>query len=80
MEKTNEFWNLRKVVHRVYCDDCDIELEFDNVVLTSYPAQYPYHCPNCGKVYTFWETYPWTEIIGDEVQVDHCGKEFYVKR
>ena len=52
MEKITEFRNLRKLIHRVYCNDCNIELEFDNIVLSSYPPQYPYHCPKCNKHYT----------------------------
>ena len=67
MEKTTEFINLRKVIHRVYCDDCNIELESNNEVLCSYPPQYPYHCPKCNKRYTFWKSYPWVEIVGDEI-------------
>ena len=32
-----------------YCDKCGAEMRHTGVVLTSYPAQYPYKCinPNC---------------------------------
>ena len=67
MKKEVRYINLRKIVHRVYCDYCDIELKDTGIVLTSYPPQYPYRCPQCGREYCFNESYPWAEIVGDEV-------------
>ena len=68
MIKETEYRNLRKVVHRVFCDDCNIELESSGMVYMTSPAQYPYICPQCLKKYIFRENYPWTEIVGDEVE------------
>lgn len=33
---------------RLYCNNCGNEIASTGVVLTSYPEQYPYECPNCG--------------------------------
>lgn len=43
----------KKYVKAIYfesftCPECDTELEQDQVVLTTYPPQYPYYCPSCG--------------------------------
>ena len=43
---------------RLYCNNCGNEMESTGVVLTSYPAQYPYECPNCGWKTTANEQYP----------------------
>jgi hypothetical protein len=67
MEKLTEYRNLRKVVHRVYCDQCDIELYSTGMAYATYPPHYPYRCSQCGKEYVFGERYPWSEIVGDEV-------------
>ena len=32
---------------------CGAKLVFENVVMTSYPPQYPYTCPKCGKRYIY---------------------------
>ena len=70
MEKITEFVNMRKLIHRAYCDDCKVELIDTGVVLTSFPAQYPYKCPKCGKAYTFYQNYPWVEWLGDEIEYE----------
>lgn len=75
MEKITEFGNLRKIVHRVYCDECNIELKATGMVYMTYPEQYEYRCPNCGNTKSFYESYPWSEIIGDEIKCDVQGKE-----
>ena len=67
MERTTEYINLKKVVHRVYCDECNVELESGDVVYMTYPPKYPYFCPQCKKKYCFKENYPWSEIVGTEV-------------
>ena len=70
MEKISEFRNLRKIVHKIYCDDCNIELQSGDRILTTYPPQYIYNCPQCHKEYTLRQSYPWMEIVGDEVNED----------
>ena len=67
MKKDTTLINLKKIVHRVYCDDCNVELESTGEAYMTAPPQYSYYCPNCNRRYTFWESYPWAEIVGDEV-------------
>lgn len=31
------------------CDDCEVEMRFDNFALTSDPPIFPHTCPNCGR-------------------------------
>ena len=69
-KRTTEFCNLRKIVHRIYCDECNIELVATGMVYATDPAQYEYVCPNCGKTCSSFNSYPWSEIVGDEVQCD----------
>jgi len=57
----NPIINKKKVVpylSKVYCPDCNLELEESPVVLTSYPPQFQYFCPQCGYGYTTTEKYP----------------------
>ena len=54
--------NIKKVpvdiyVEYAYCD-CGERMIKDNIVLTSYPCQYKYKCPKCGKIETSYEQYP----------------------
>lgn len=46
----------RAYVEEAYCDKCGSKMEHTGVVLTSYPAQYPYNCTNkdCDGHKTFW--------------------------
>ena len=51
----------KKYVKRIYieeaiCDKCGSRMDHTGIVLTSYPAQYPYNCtnPNCDGHKTFW--------------------------
>lgn len=37
------------------CEDCEVEMESQPMVLMSNPAQYQYTCPNCGKKETSTE-------------------------
>lgn len=67
MIKDTEYKNLRKIIHHAYCDDCNVELEFCGTVNMTYPPQYPHMCPNCKKRYTFDYSFPWSEIVGDEI-------------
>ena len=66
-EKITEFQNLRKIVHRIYCDECNNELQSIGVVYPTYPPQYPYICPKCKIEYSLDRNYPWSEIVGDEI-------------
>lgn len=43
----------RAYIEEAYCDKCNTVMEFTGVVLTSYPQQYPYHCPKCKQIQTF---------------------------
>ena len=52
----------KKYIKRMYievaiCDKCGAELRPMGMVLTSYPAQYPYACtnPDCDGHATFWD-------------------------
>lgn len=71
MEKITEYINLKKFTHELYCDDCEVPLKDNNIVLATYPPQYSYSCPYCRKTKTTTRTYPWTEIVGDEVYVEY---------
>lgn len=69
-EKVTEFYNLRKIVHRIYCDECNVELVATGMVYMTYPERYEYKCPSCGKTCSFLQSYPWSEIVGDEKPCD----------
>ena len=75
MEKITEFINLRKIVHKVYCDECNVELIATGMVYTTYPEQYEYTCPNCGNTKSFYQPYPWSEIVGDEITCNVQGED-----
>ena len=66
VEKVTCYRNLIKKEHRLYCPDCDIELQSSNIVLTTIPPLYQYYCPQCNFSYTSQETYPWVEFTGDK--------------
>lgn len=53
---------------RLYCNNCGNEMESTGVVLTSYPEQYPYECPNCGSKITANERFP--KIEYQEIEKD----------
>ena len=44
-------------VEYAYCE-CGGMLERNNVMLPTYPMQYTYKCPKCGKTETSYENYP----------------------
>lgn len=46
----------RMYIEIPYCDKCGAEMRHTGVVLTSYPAQYPYACtnPDCDGHAIFW--------------------------
>jgi hypothetical protein len=47
----------RAYIEEVYCDKCGAPMHHTGMVLTSYPAQYPFECsnPDCDGRTTFWE-------------------------
>lgn len=47
----------RAYIEIPYCDKCGAEMRHTGMVLTSYPAQYPYACtnPDCDGHTTFWD-------------------------
>jgi len=47
-----------------HCIKCGAEMDFDGTVLTSYPAQYPHTCPECGFKKTLNRMFP--DIVNEE--------------
>ena len=47
----------RAYIDQAYCDKCGALMRHTGVVLTSFPAQYPFECsnPECDGRTTFWE-------------------------
>ena len=47
----------RAYIEQAYCDKCGASMRHTGIVLTSYPAQYPFECsnPECDGQTTFWE-------------------------
>ena len=41
----------------IYCE-CGEKLIRNDVVLCTYPVQYSYTCPKCGKTETSYDSYP----------------------
>ena len=35
------------LVDRFLCDKCGATMQFDGVMLTTWPPKYPYTCPEC---------------------------------
>lgn len=56
-------------IEHAYCE-CGEKLERNNVVLTTYPAQYSYTCPKCGKTETSYDSYP--KITYKEKEEPEC--------
>lgn len=55
--------------------DCGAELQRENYVLTSWPAQYPYTCPACGRRYVYrtdGTRYLWSTGCKKE-EIDNTG-------
>ena len=59
-------YNVKPVMERIYCPDCDVELEQDPVVLSSFPAQFQYFCPKCGYGFTSTSQYPQVTFVNEE--------------
>ena len=48
MSNRMESLQIKQVlVDRFLCDKCGAAMQFDGVVLTTWPPQYPYTCPEC---------------------------------
>lgn len=47
----------RAYIEEAYCDQCGAPMRHTGMVLTSYPAQYPFECsnPNCNERRIFFE-------------------------
>ena len=47
----------RMYINEAICDKCGSRMDHTGVVLSSWPAQYPYICSNpaCGEQITFYE-------------------------
>ncbi len=58
-------FDVKPIMERAYCPDCDVELELDPVVLTTFPATYQYFCPNCGYGYQSNVKYPQVTFVDD---------------
>lgn len=54
---------VKCVMQRLYCDQCGTEMRYTGFVLTSYPPQYPYECPQCGYQETKVESYPRIDYV-----------------
>ena len=54
---TKEFLKYRKV-RRIYCSDCDVEMNSTGIAYTTFPAVYEYVCPKCNHKTTTTTVYP----------------------
>ena len=54
---------VKTYVTRLYCDKCNQEMIIDPIVLTSYPPQFSYSCPQCGGKVTSYKKYPCPEYV-----------------
>lgn len=59
---------VRTVENRAVCNDCNVEMEFGGVTLTTYPPLYPHRCPKCGTTQNLNNCYPCIsyEPLGDK--------------
>ena len=67
IEEISEYGNLRKVIHKLLCPNCRIEMVMGNSIYMTNPPLYPYKCSQCGMETTTRQIYPYTEIIGDPI-------------
>lgn len=62
--------NVKPVKVYLMCDKCGVEMERpDEFVFTTYPPQYEYVCPKCGKKETSTQGYPYIDFV-EEDEVD----------
>lgn len=67
IEEISEYGNLRKVIHKLLCPNCRIEMVMGNFTYMTNPPLYPYKCSQCGMETTIRQIYPYTEVIGDPI-------------
>ena len=65
-EKITRYENLIKIVHSLYCDDCEVEMQDTHICYTIDPPLYEYRCPKCFKTKTSHNIYPYTEYNGQK--------------
>lgn len=57
-------FDVRPVMNRAYCPDCDVELEReDNLAVSTFPPTYYYFCPKCGYGYQSRIAYPTVDFV-----------------
>lgn len=61
-------------ISRLYCDDCNVEMNSSNIVMMSNPPQFTYTCPKCGKKLVLNEQFPKQELkeINSNSIDDNC--------
>lgn len=67
IEEISEYGNLKKIIHKLLCPDCRIEMVMGNTVYMTNPPLYPYKCPQCGMYTSVRQMYPYTEIVGEPI-------------
>lgn len=45
IEEISEYENLRKIIHRLLCPNCKVEMIMENTVYMTNPPLYPYEYP-----------------------------------
>lgn len=45
IEEISEYGSLRKIIHKLLCPDCRIEMVMENMVYMTNPPLYSYKCP-----------------------------------
>lgn len=48
----------KPILRKAFCPDCGVELEQSPVVISTFPAQFQYFCPECGYGYTSTANFP----------------------
>lgn len=51
-------FEVKPIVIRAYCEECDELLEQSRVMLLTNPPKYKYKCPKCGKEEVSADNYP----------------------
>lgn len=56
--------NVKPIKVYLICDNCGTEMERpDDLVLATYPPQYNYACPKCGRTETSTQGYPYIDFV-----------------
>ena len=60
--------DTKVVTVHMKCDECKegYMVRDDNIVLTTYPAQYSHKCNKCGSKKIFYKIYPYQKYIQTE--------------